>query len=141
MRVAVMRHACALRLGIFGLVLGMLPSLAGTEIYRGYFIGTFHLSHFYPAGGDGYWWVEADDATWPLVWAHGLGDPPVVTVYMEVEGDLRPNVATELTSPVSDPIKIPPRGNTSTKLVVRQIQSIRPVPSDEFHQLAGISVD
>lgn len=130
-----------LRLGFLELVVGMLPSVAGTGLYRGHFIGTFHLSHFYPVDGDGYWWVEADDAIWPLVWAHALGDPPVVTVYMEVEGDLQPNVATELTSPVSDPIRIPPRGGTSTKLVLRQIQDIRPVPADQFSQLAGTSDD
>ena len=119
----------------------MLPSLAGTEIYRGYFIGTFHLSHFYPVDGDGYWWVEADEAIWPQIWTHAVGDPPVVTVYMEVEGDLQPNLAKELTSPEGDIIKIPPRGATSTKLVVGKIQNIRPVPTDEFEQFAGIAED
>lgn len=119
----------------------MTPSIARTGRYRGYFIGTFHLSHFYPDDDNGYWWVEADDATWPLVWDHAVGDPPVVTVYMEVEGDLQPNVAKELTSPEGDPIRIPARGATTTKLFLRQIQSIRPVPSDEFNQLAGVSED
>ena len=117
----------------------MSPSLSDSEVYRGYFIGTFHLSHFYPAGGEGYWWVEADDDIWPQIWSHGVDDPPVVTVYMEVKGALQPNVATELTSPEGDHIRVPPRGATDTKLVVGEIQLIRPVPFDDFNRLAGIS--
>jgi hypothetical protein len=119
----------------------MSPSLSDSEIYRGYFIGTFHLSHFYPAGGDGYWWVEADDALWPEVWTHGEEEPPVVTVYMEVTGSLLPNVATELTTPEGDVVWVPPRGATDTKLVITGIQAIRPVPFDDFNRLAGISAD
>jgi hypothetical protein len=117
----------------------MSPSSSDNELYCGYFIASFHLSHFYPVGGEGHWWVEADDAIWPLVWAHGVDDPPVVTVYMEVKGDLQPNVAKELTSPEGDHIRVPPRGATSTKLVVSHIQTIRPVPFDDFNRLAGIS--
>jgi len=119
----------------------MSPSLADAELYRGYFIGTFHLSHFYPIGAEGYWWVEADDATWPQVWAHGVDDPPMVTVYMEVKGQLQPNVAKEVTSPEGELLRVPPRGATSTKLIVSEIQSIQPVAFDDFNRLAGISAE
>jgi hypothetical protein len=119
----------------------MLPSSERTEVYRGYFIGTFHLNHFYPEDGQGHWWVESDEATWPQVWAHAVGDPPVVTVYMEVEGDLLPNIARQVTSPEGDPVRIPARGATDKRLILKQIRDIRPIPRDDFNRHTGFQDD
>jgi hypothetical protein len=119
----------------------MLPSGVDTEIFRGYFIGTFHMNHFFPEGGEGYWWLETDESTWDSVWVHGVGDPPVVTVHMEVEGVLEPNVAEELIGPDGDPIRVPPRGATDKRLVVSRIRDIRPIPRDDFNRITGVSDD
>lgn len=119
----------------------MRPSRADNEVYRGYFIGTFHLNHFYPEDGQGHWWVETDEATWDAVWVHGTGDPPVVTVYLEVEGEVEPNVARVITTPEGDPVRIPARGGTDKRLVVSQIRDIRPIPRAEFNEITGVADD
>ncbi|MGE0665536.1 MAG: hypothetical protein AB7O49_03160 [Sphingomonadales bacterium] len=85
--------------------------------------------------------METEEAIWDAVWAHGEGDPPVVTVHIEVEGAVEPNVAEELIGPDGDPIRVPPRGATDKRLVVSRIRDIRPIPRDQFNQLAGVAGD
>lgn len=106
------------------------PAIPLTEVenYAGFYKRGFETSHFYSADGGKLYWIEADSDVWETIQSYRVERPgrgSSVTVGIDFDARLETNTSD-----------LDYLGNFEGKLHIVSINSIRPLPTEDFEKVA-----